>query len=279
MAVRKLLLNETGGKMRKMNAMLKVTFGMKMLVVMTSIHLCGCSPSASDVEDIVEDKLASARRYMGHDRLQFSLQCPTCGNACNRKEYEVADVVEDVEGKEWHALIKFYYSCEHCDKARLASDWCKTWDFSLRDRSQSFWESLKHDWILPVRRHPKCLLFKLFSGDFFSDYELNYYYANRSSVENCEDEFKRLLHRYQGWLWFAFILVFLIKEAMEERAKVKTFVAPLALKIYGFMREFVPDCFDILLEMLKNWWRISWWLVTVLFVLQLVVKFWQHWNN
>lgn len=240
--------------------------------IVVSFVLSGCSPSTSDIEELVDRELETNER-------SYELWCPACQGVCRRYEYEVKDISQDSESKDWFAFIKFYYSCETCEKLKKESDWSKTWCFSLRDSRESFWDSLRHDWILPIRRHPKCLLFKLFSGDFFCRYDFGYYYGDRSRIEKCESRANRIFSRVKVWLWIVGVIIFLIVEAIKNWAKVKFRVMPILHRAIKFVCSVLAVLWDISAALLREWWTVLRWVIGSLLVLQLLVKFWQYWNN
>ena len=232
----------------------------------------GCSLSTSHVEDLVEERLSEYNSAYG-------LNCPACSAECERHEYEVIKVEEREGFEAGLTWIKFYYSCPACEKENKPYSWSKTWCFSLRDKSQSFWKSLRTDWILPIRRYPKCLLFKLFSGDFFGKYAFAYPYSEYESIEKCESRFERVVNRLKGWALLFAIIGYLIYDAIRDWEKVKVFMIPLARRIRDFVFDFSSDVFDFALVIVENWWKILRDIFMLLVALQLLVSFWQYWNN
>ena len=248
-------------------------------MVLGCILLAGCTPSASDVEDMVDESIS-----VSHS--SFSFVCPTCSTECQRQEFEVVDVGEDERICELRALIKFYYSCDVCKRSNKPYSWSKTWCYTLRDKSESFWKSLQNDRMFPFRRYPKCVLFKLFSGDFFSQYKLAYSYDNLSLIEKCDNQDTRLVKRYSWLVWVVVALVFLIMEYRENPEKVREIAnrfwlkaVPVIKKVRERGRELLPFCQEILEFCLSNCFKILWGFVGLLLVLQLIVKLWTYWNN
>lgn len=243
-----------------------------VMSAMAVMAFSGCSPSESDVEELVSERL-------NWDSNSFSLFCPLCSEKCLRNEHEVDGVVE-VGDEGWQSFIKVYYSCASCKKAHRPCDYCKTWVYSLWVTRERFWYSLRHDWILPIRRRPKCLLFKLFSGDFFPRYNLGYCHDNLSSIEKCESRGDRISKKVKGWMITGAILIYLLVEAIKKRATIIATLGPKVKEFWVFAKEnlFWIDFDDVLFAV--EWvLKGVWWLIWMLIVLQMVLKFWDYWNN
>ena len=193
------------------------------------VAFSGCSPSESDVEDLVSVRLNC-------DSNSFSLHCPLCSEKCLRNEHEVDGVVE-VGDEGWQSFIKVYYSCASCKNAHRPCDYCKTWVYSLQVTRERFWYSLRHDWILPIRRRPKCLLFKLFSGDFFPRYNLGYCYDNLSGIEKCESREDRICKKVKEWTVAGAILIYLLIQAIKKRAMLIAKFGPVAKEVWAFTKD------------------------------------------